>query len=93
MLFKALEQFFFIVGILGIERLSVIGTNLLILSLNAKPFYMADIWFDYAHVKDCNQATVASIIGEMIEVQKPNSTPYLTFQFAAQFPASEKILT
>ena len=77
-----------------ITDISVTATNPLILSLNAKSFYMAEIWFDQAYVKDCNQTTVASIIGKEVEVQKPNSSPYWTFQFVARLPAaSEKILT
>jgi hypothetical protein len=77
-----------------ITNVSVTATNPLILSLNAKSFYMAEIWFDNAYVKDYNQTTVASIIGKEVEVQKPNSSPYWTFQFAARLPAaSEKILT
>ena len=79
---------------MAITDVSVTATNPLILSLNAKSFYMAEIWFDNAYVKDCNQTTVASIIGKEVEVQKPNSTPYWTFQFAARLPAaSEKTLT
>ncbi len=79
---------------MALTNVSLIGTNPLILSLDAKSFYMADIWFDNVYVKDCNQTIAASIIGEMVEVQKPNSTPYWTFQFAAQLPAaSEKTLT
>ncbi len=79
---------------MAIINVSLISTNPLVISLDAKSFYMADIWFDYACVKDCNQTTVGSIIGEMVEAQKPNSTPYWTFQFAARLPAaSEKILT
>jgi hypothetical protein len=79
---------------MAITNVSLIGTNPLILSLDAKSFYMAEIWFDNAYIKDCNQTTVASIIGEMVEVQKPNATPYWTFQFAARLPAaSEKVLT
>jgi hypothetical protein len=79
---------------MAITNISATATDPLILSLNAKSFYMAEIWFDQAYVKDCNQVTVASIIGEMVEVQKPNSTPYWTFQFVARLPAaSEKKLT
>ena len=79
---------------MAITNVSLTSTNPLVLSLDAKSFYMADIWFDYACVKNCNQTIVASIIGEMVEVQKPNSTPYWTFQYAARLPAaSEKILT
>ena len=86
---------------MAISDVSVIATNPLILSLKAKSFYMAEIWFDNAYVKDHNQNTVASIIGKEVEVQ--NSTdnpanwpgyPYWTFKFAARLPAaSEKILT
>ncbi len=86
---------------MAISDVSVIATNPLILSLKAKSFYMAEIRFDNAYVKDNNQNTVASIIGKEVEVQ--NSTdnpanwpgyPYWTFQFAARLPAaSEKILT
>ncbi len=79
---------------MAITDVSVTSTNPLILSLNAKSFYMVEIWFDNAYVKDNNQITVASIIGKEVEVQKPNSSPYWTFQFAARLPAaSEKILT
>jgi len=79
---------------MAITNVYVTATNPLILSLNAKSFYMAEIWFDQAYVKDCNQTAVASIIGEIVEVQKLNSTPYWTFQYVARLPAaSEKTLT
>ncbi len=79
---------------MAITNVLVTATSPLILSLDAKSFYMAEIWFDNAYVKDCNQTTVASIIGEMVEVQKPNASPYWTFHYAARLPAaSEKILT
>jgi hypothetical protein len=79
---------------MALTNVSVTNTNPLTLSLNAKSFYMAEIWFDQAYVKDCNQTTVASIIGEMVEVQKPNSSPYWTFKYVARLPpASEKIFT
>jgi len=79
---------------IAITNVSVAATDPLILSLNAKSFYMAEIWFDQAYVKNCNQTAVASIMGEMVEVQEPNSTPYWTFQYVARLPAaSEKTLT
>jgi hypothetical protein len=86
---------------MAITNVSVTATNPLILSLNAKSFYRIEICFDRAYVKDCKQTEVASIIGEMVEVQ--NSTgnptnwpgyPYWTFHFVARLQAaSEKILT
>jgi hypothetical protein len=79
---------------MALTNVSVTNTNPLILSLNAKSFYMAEIWFDQAYIKDCNQTTLASIIGKEVEVQKPNSSPYWTFQFVAKLPpASEKTLS
>jgi hypothetical protein len=86
---------------MAITSVSVTATNPLILSLNAKSFYMAEIWFDNAYIKDRNQTTVASIIGEMVEVQNSTNNPanwpghsYWTFQYAARLPAaSDKVLT
>jgi hypothetical protein len=79
---------------MSLTNLSVTSTNPLTLSLDAKSFYMIEIYFDQAYIKDCNQITVASIIGKEVEVQKPNTSPYWTFQFVARLPAaSEKILT
>ena len=86
---------------MSLTNVSVTATNPLILSLNAKSFYMAEIWFDEAYVKDCNQTTVASIIGKMVEVQNSTANPanwpgypYWTFHYVARLPAaSEKILT
>jgi len=86
---------------MAITNVSVTATNPIILSLNAKSFYMADIYFDNAYINDCNQSTTASIIGKMVEVQNSAVNPanwpgypYWTFQFAARLPAaSEKILT
>ena len=69
---------------MAITNVSVTSTNTLILSLDAKSFYMAKIWFDNV-LEDCNQTTVASIVGEMVEVQKPNTTPYWTFQFEVDY--------
>ena len=48
---------------MAVNNVSVTNTNPLILSLNAKSFYMAEIWFDQAYVKNCNQSNVASIVG------------------------------
>jgi uncharacterized membrane protein (DUF485 family) len=79
---------------MSLTNVSVIATNPLTLSLNAKSFYMTEIYFDRAYIKDPDQTTVASIIGKEVEVQKPNSSPYWTFQFVARLPAaSEKALT
>jgi hypothetical protein len=86
---------------MSLTNVSVTTTNPLILSLNAKSFYMAEICFDEAHIKDSSQTTVASIIGKMVEVQNSSGNPsnwpgypYWTFQFVARLPAaSEKILT
>lgn len=79
---------------MSLTNVSVKTTNPLTLSLNSKSFYMTEIYFDEAYVKDYNQITVASIIGKEVMVQKPNTSPYWTFQFVARLPAtSEKILT
>jgi hypothetical protein len=85
---------------IAITDVSVTATNPLILSLRAKSFYIAEICFDQAFVKDSNQTPVASIMGKMVEVQNGTSGPsnwpsypYSTFQFVARIPAaSEKTL-
>lgn len=84
-----------------ITNVLVKSNNPLTISLSAKSFYMAEICFDQAYVKDYNKTTVASIIGKEVEIQNSTSHPsnwpghpYWTFQYVARLPpASEKTIT
>ena len=82
---------------LVITKVKVDNTNPLTLSLTMKSFYIYNIYFDKAYIKDEYQLplpTPVEIKAEWITVQENEGAPYETMDFLGQLPGgSEKVIT